>query len=122
MDIFNFSRAPKGEYPEILEDVKNGIYMRALSKNLLQDAALVLLKPNNQEVISYARVKNNKIIVVIANIDEEKANTSKVKISKMKKNSSIVPIKAKKEAAIDGKNLLVTLEPCEIQVYLITIK
>ena len=88
LDIFNESRRPGGEHPEIGKHM--GYLMNVVRPKygeLITKGQYIELKVDNNsrdEVIAYARCKDGKTLVVIANHDVNSRQKVKVKVPGMK--------------------------------------
>ncbi len=121
MDIFNFSRAPQGNFPEIYDEVKDAVKFKNWSKDILKNAPYKPIETGNQDVFGFSRKDKNNTLIVIGNLSEQ--NSHKIKINTPSiKNSVVIPIKHDKEPKYGRKSITTTLKPYEIQVYLFSKK
>ena len=72
MDIFNLSRQPGGEHPDIERVLRETLEMRKNNKDLFSDKNSVFIELDKQgdkkdQIIAYARHNNGRTAVVIAN-------------------------------------------------------
>ena len=85
LDIFNFSRKPGGDFPQIQEFVKSSLALRNGEinpeyKDLIQHGSFIKLETNNPRVIAYARHKDGKTLLFIGNRDANLRTSAKIKI------------------------------------------
>ena len=80
LDIFNNSRRPGGDFPEIQDLIKQTHSMRNKYKDINQYGSLIKLETNNPEVIAYARHKDGKTLLVVANRNANLRRSAKIQI------------------------------------------
>ncbi len=93
IDIFNFSRKPEGKYNSIYEEFVLANKFKNYYASELSTAKFVSLKSSNPKVFAYARVFHNMTIVVIGNLDYDKAQSSVVKIPHFKPTNKILSLR-----------------------------
>ena len=99
LDIFNESRKPGGEHPEIgkhmgyLMNVVRPKYGEVITKG--QYIELKVDNNGRDEVIAYARCKDGKTLVVIANHDVNARQKVKVKVPGMKETQALSDLSPK---------------------------
>lgn len=110
MDIFNKSRKPGGQFPEISETVKTAFALRnnkynevSNSKTKLQmtnaqdvitKGSFIMLPTNNEEIIAFARHKDGKTLLFIGNRNVNQKVGGRVEIPGLKaeqKFSNLMP-------------------------------
>ena len=101
MDIFNFSRKPGGQFPEIANVVKSAFALRSneynkvngssnlkLMMNNAQDVitrgSFIILPTNNPEIIAFARHKDGKTLLFIGNRNVNKEVGGTIQIPGLK--------------------------------------
>ncbi len=120
MDIFNYSRKPGGQFPEIANVVKSAFALRSneynkingssslkLKMNDAQDVitkgSFIILPTNNPEIIAFARHKDGKTLLFIGNRNVNKTVGGTIQIPGLKENQKF-------------NNLIPAYgEPCKIQ-------
>ncbi len=122
IDIFNKSRKPGGNHPEIGQYIssamalKNGPY-----KDLINKGSFVVLDTGNPEVIAYARHYNGKTLLTVANRNVNFRKSAEININGFKKTqalNNLLPAYSDKSQfqKEDGK-LIVDLAPARAHVF-----
>jgi len=87
LDIFNLSRKPGGNNPEIQPfiqkclELKNGTY-----KDVINKGSFIPLKCNNENIIAYARHEKGKTLLVVANRDVNLRSSGTIDIPGLTEN------------------------------------
>ena len=121
IDIFNFSRKPGGKDVSIYNELVLANKFKNYYAQDLSVAKFVPLKTSNPNVFAYARIANNKTILVIGNLDFTKSNDAIVKVPRFKHNMKIYNIRVSqtvKNEYFNGK-IKTVLSPGDIQVLLV---
>ena len=93
LDIFNLSRKPGGEHPEIGEFFSKAMKMRDENKDVITKGSFIPLQKEgdpNDQIITFARHYKGKTLLVIANRDVNNRETGIVKVPGLKKNQKLV--------------------------------
>ncbi len=93
LDIFNLSRKPGGEHPELGEFFSKAMQMRDEHKDVITKGSFIPLKKEgdvNDQIITFARHYKGKTLLVIANRDVNNRVTGIVKVPGLKKNQKLV--------------------------------
>lgn len=82
LDIFNFSRKPGGDFPQIQEFIKSslGIRNNDTFKDVIQHGSFIKLETNNPEIIAYARHKDGKTLLFVGNRSANMRTSAKINI------------------------------------------
>lgn len=120
MDIFNYSRKPGGQFPEIANVVKSAFALRSNDYNkvngssslklVMDDAqdvitkgSFIILPTNNPEIIAFARHKDGKTLLFVGNRNVNQTVGGTIQIPGLKENQKF-------------NNLMPTYgEPCKFQ-------
>ena len=94
LDIFNYSRKPGGDFPQIQEFIKSAHSLRNGSlkpeyKDLIQHGSFIRLETNNPEIIAYARHKDGKTLLFVGNRNANLRASAKIKIPGFKVNQEL---------------------------------
>lgn len=93
MDIFNLSRKPGGNNPEIGEFFSAAMKMREENKDILTGGSFIPLKvehnPNDQ-IITFARCLNGRTLLVVANRNINSRETGIIDIPTLKADQKLV--------------------------------
>jgi hypothetical protein len=100
MDIFNKSRKPGGQFPEISETVKHALALRnnkynevstqktklqmSNAQDVITKGSFIILPTNNQEIIDFARHLNGKTLLFIGNRNVNQTIGGKIAIPDLK--------------------------------------
>lgn len=126
LDIFNFSRKPGGEYPQIQEfmtaahKIRNG-EVKPEYKNIIEHGSFIKLETNNPEIIAYARHKNGKTLLFIGNRNANLRRSGRIEIPGFRQNQelkNLVPSYAQPSYFQKADNsLTVDLGPLKAHVF-----
>ena len=121
IDIFNLSRKPGGKDYTILDEFVMANKFKNYYAHDLYNAKFVPLKTTNPSVFAYARVANNRSIIVIGNLDFKTSQDTIVKVPKFKPTKKVLNLRVSqslKNEYLNGK-IKTTLKPGDIQVLMI---
>lgn len=93
LDIFNYSRKPGGDQPEIGKFMKSAFDLKDKYKDVINKGTFIELDKDgdkNDQIIAYARHYNGKTLVVIANKNVDRAVACKVKVPTLKAEQDLV--------------------------------
>lgn len=93
LDIFNFSRKPGGENPEIGKFMKSAFDLKDKYANVINKGTFIELNKDgdkNDQIIAYARHFNGKTLVVIANKNVDRAVACKIKVPSLKAEQDLI--------------------------------
>lgn len=127
IDIFNFSRKPGGNFPEIGDYMKKILKVRNEHEDVITKGSYIPLKVNGQsdkedQVISYARHLNGKTLLIIANKDVNAKQQGEVVVPTLKANqvlkdlSPTYGVESKMMVKEDGK-INVDLGPARFHIF-----
>lgn len=124
LDIFNLSRKPGGNQPEIGKFMKSAFDMRDKYKDVITKGTFIQLdkeKDKNDQIIAYARHLNGKTLLVIANKNVDRSVACNVKVPTLKSTqelNNLLPSYGKQSIlqAHDGY-LSVELGPARVHVF-----
>lgn len=94
LDIFNYSRKPGGQFPQIQEfvkasmDIRNGKIDPAY-KDVIQHGSFIKLNTDNPEVIAYARHKDGKTLLFVGNRNANLRTSAKISIPGLKADQKL---------------------------------
>ncbi len=91
LDIFNFSRKPGGDFPQIQEFIKSSLGIRNNDryKDLIQHGSFIKLETNNPEIIAYARHKDGKTLLFVGNRNANMRTSAKINIPGFKADQKL---------------------------------
>ena len=124
LDIFNKSRKPGGKNPEIGEFMTETFKMRDKYLDLITKGSFIELDKEgdkDDQVIAFARHKNGKTLLVLANKNVNKNVTAKVKVPSIKSSQKLENLlpkygKTSKYQVLNGE-INVDLGPARIHVF-----
>lgn len=114
-DIFNFSKKPSGEYPQLKKEIILSNKFKTYADDIISCGSFKMVDSSNNEVFAFLRKHNNKTILVIANKNRSQSKQTTIKYKNIKRNDFTI-IKGHSTFNIDKNKLEVTLEPSEIIV------
>lgn len=121
-DIFNFSRRPGGNHPELYEIFKTALKFQNWAKDILQTGKMTILKTNVRQVFAFSRDLGNDSIIVVGNLDSKNQHNAVIQVNGLNKKSFLSPIKIDNSPIIKRGTLTTKLNPFEIQVYMFSKK
>ena len=128
MDIFNKSRKPGGNFPEISEVVKSALSLRNNEYNevnagnklqmknaqdVITKGSFIILPTNNPEIVAFARHKDGKTLLFIGNRNVNKAVGGTIQIPGLKaeqKFTNLMPAYGEECKFQNNKNGSITVE------------
>lgn len=124
LDIFNFSRTPKGGKKginkKILENFKNAYKFRAENIDLITNGEFTPIKIKDDKIFAFmisSKEKNPQRIIVLGNLDFKNAkNDICIKIPRVNKNNSVELVQGDGSLKIHKRKLTTSLTPGEIEI------
>lgn len=121
-DIFNKSRKPGGNNPEIGEFMKVANSLKAGGyKDIINKGSFVVLDTDNPEVIAFARHLNGKTLLVVANRNVNYRSSANIEINGFKKeqtlNNLLPAYSGKSQFQTAVNQLTVDLAPARAHVF-----
>ena len=92
LDIFNLSRKPGGDEPQIGEFMTEALKFREKYAHILKRGSYIVLnkdKDKNDQVIAFARHRQGKTILVIANKNVNRRTACKISVPTMKESQKL---------------------------------
>lgn len=92
MDIFNLSRKPGGNNPEIGKVMTSAFNMRKEHEDIMAKGDFIELtksKDKNDQVWAYARHLNGKTVLVVANMNKNRDSSAVINIPTLKENQQL---------------------------------
>ena len=93
LDIFNLSRKPGGNKPEIGKFMKSAFDLKDKYADVINKGTFIELDKEgdtNDQIIAYARHYNGKTLVVLANKNVDRAVACKIKVPTLKADQNLV--------------------------------
>lgn len=122
IDIFNKSRKPGGNNPEIGQFMAEAMKLKSGSfKDVINKGSFVVLENDNPEVIAYARHLNGKTLLTVVNRDVNHRNSAVININGLKssqKLENLLPSYGdKSQFQTEDNKLVVDLGPSRAHVF-----
>lgn len=121
LDIFNFSTPAKNKYPRLKGKYVRAIDFRKRNQDLIQNGKFSLLKTGNEKVFAYSIIDKDQELIVIGSLDDKNEQKASVKTKYLEKDNLFSLISTKKHPQLNQDMIEVTLEPLELQVYMISL-
>ena len=121
LDIFNFSASAKIKYPRLKGKYVRAINFRKRNQDLIQNGKFSLLKTGNEKVFAYSIVDKDRELIVIGSLDENNIQKASVKTKYLEKDNLFSLLNTKKHPQLNQDIIEATLEPLELQVYMISL-
>ena len=124
LDIFNFSRVPKGGASginkKVLNNFKDAYKFRSENINLITNGELTPLKINDDKIFAFMiseKSKNPQRIIVLGNLDFKNTKDNiEIKIPKLSKDAFVELVHGDGSMIIHKRKLTTSLTPGEIEV------
>lgn len=116
MDIFNFSRKPMGNNPDIYTDFTMANRFKIIASDILSNGSFVRLRTSNDSVFAYARSYKNQSIIVFGNLNFKAVQKVTISVPKLNSDLSVIPIQATSTPIVTNGKISLDLTPGEIQV------
>lgn len=117
LDIFNYSRRPKGKDVEFLHEFVIAQKMRLMLGDLPALGTFDLLKTSNENVWAFMREYNDIKVIVIFNRTNKLIKNVSTRVSKISSDELIFPARVFSIPTIQKSVIKSDLSPYEIQVY-----
>ncbi len=124
LDIFNLSRKPGGNKPEIGQFMTKAFELKEKYSDVINKGSFIELEKENDnadQVITYARHFNGKTLVVVANKNINRNASAAITIPTLKENqqlTNLLPSYGKESLAqVENGKLKVDLGPARILVF-----
>ena len=124
LDIFNYSRKPEGQNPDIGKFMKSAFALKDKYSDIINKGSFIQLnkeKDNTDQIIAYARQYDGKTLLVVANKNVNRAIPAIIKIPTLKsdqKLENLLPSYGQKSKFQVRKNeLAVKLGPARVHVF-----
>ena len=118
-DIFNATAPVRKKHPRYKQNYLKAINFKKKYQKLINNGELKLLKTNNDKVFAYSINNNGEELIVTGSLDEKEIQKIELKPSFFKSEYLFSQFQGHTHPKTDKESLNVTLEPLEIQVYII---
>ena len=124
LDIFNLSRKPGGEEPEIGKFMTEAFKMRDKYLDVITKGTFIELdktKDKNDQIIAYARHLNGKTLLVVANKNINRSVAANIKVPTLKASQELKNLLPSygKESILQAKDNMLSVElgPARVHVF-----
>ena len=117
-DIFNLSAATRNKHPEFKEEYIRAIKFKDDYKDLIKPFNYKTLNTGNDSVFAYKLTNSKYTLLVIGSLNDRKRATTRIKLKELNKDNVEI-INSKIKPKLTKSKLTTSLEPMEMQVYLI---
>ena len=126
IDIFNLSRQPGGNAPEIGEVLKTTLDSRKEYKELMCKGSYIELakkKDNNDQVLTFARHLGNKTALVVVNLNKNRRSSAEIEVPGIKESQPMENLVKnygeKSFIQVEDNKIKVDLGPERAHIYMI---
>lgn len=126
MDIFNLSRQPGGDNPEIGKVMTSALDMRKSLGNLMQKGSFIDLakhKDKDDQVLAFARHLDGKTALIVVNLNKNRRSTAEIEVPGIKESQQMKNLVKnygeKSYIQVEDNKVNVDLGPSRAHVYLI---
>ncbi len=120
-DIFNMTGPIRNKHPELKKKYLKAINFKERNFDLINNGEFKLLETNNERVFAYSITDKDRELIVIGSLDENQNQEVNIKSKYLKKDYLFSLINTKKQPKIENNLIKTTLEPLEIQVYMVSL-
>ena len=124
LDIFNLSRKPGGNNPEIGEFAAEAMKLRDKYSDIIRRGSYIVLdkkKDNQDQVIAFARHRQGKTLLVLANKNVNRPVACKVQVPTLKQNqelTNLLPAYGEKSTfQVNQGEIALELGPARVHVF-----
>ena len=124
LDIFNLSRKPGGDEPEIGKFMTEAFKMRDKYLDVITKGTFIELekeKDKNDQIIAYARHLNGKTLLVVANKNINRSVAANIKVPTLKASQELKNLLPSygKESVLQAKDNMLSVElgPARVHVF-----
>ncbi len=121
-DIFNLTAKARILHSEFEQEYKKAISFKNENKDFFKYAKYKTLKTDNNSVFAYSMTYLNKKIIVIGSLNEDNIQNISLDENWLNKNHTFKILNSKSSPKIEKDKIKTSLEPLELQVYLLEIK
>ena len=116
MDIFNFSRQPGGEFPQLKKEMTLALKFRDYANDVITKGKFNTVKNRNSDIFAFTRKYNKKTIFVILNKNKNKKINASIKYKGLFSKDNFTVIKAHNQPEMKKDKITVEMEPSEILI------
>lgn len=119
LDIYNYSRRPKGQYQELFEELKLANNFKSEMRLDMPNPKFVMLETNYPDVFAYAitDVTTNHTVFVVGSFDMENIKNVEIKVKGLNKKAIIENVRNYAEPQAHRGQINTLLAPVGIQVF-----
>lgn len=108
LDIFNFSRKPGGDLPEMKGKLKESLSYRKSLGDIVTKGSFNMVKTTNKKVFAYNRELNGEGVIVLVNTNQQNAETAKIKSLKKLLNGKQIVVRG--NAKVENNEISANLD------------
>lgn len=116
LDIFNFSRSPKGKYSDIFQQFIVANRVKSLFLELISKGNFVSLRTSSPNVFAYARCLNKQSLIVVGNLDFKSRQKVTVYVPKINADLMVIPIKLSSMPKMSKGKMNIEMNPGDVIV------
>lgn len=116
MDIFNFSRQPSGEFPQLKKEITLALKFRNYAQDVITRGKFNIVKTHDEDIFAFVRKYNQKTIFVVINKNKTQKKVATIKYRGIFSKNNFVVVKAHTQPNMKKDKIIVNLEPSEILI------
>ncbi len=119
IDIFNFSRQPKGKNEALQSAFVLGNRIKRGLSTIINNGRFVPLKSSNPSVFAYAESYNGQSVIVIGNLNFRTNSDVTISVPKLSNKNTVLPIKIDNIPVVGNGSISTVLYAGEVQVLMV---
>lgn len=119
LDIFNFSRKPAGNHPEIAIFMKKALKFREENNELITKGSFIPIKTENTRLIAFARCYKDKTLIFFGNKDFINPTKLKLVIKGLNTAGEVENFACCYNAQFSANLITAEILPGEVQVFIV---
>ena len=120
-DIFNMTGPIRNKHPELKKKYLKAINFKERNIDLISKGKFKILETNNEKVFAYSITDKDRELIVFGSLDENQNQEVDIKSKYLSKDYLFSLINTKMQPKIEKNHIKATLEPLEIQVYMVSL-
>lgn len=120
-DIFNLTGPIRLKHSELKKKYLKAISFKERNLDLINGGTFKILDTKNEKVFAYSITDKDRELIVVGSLDENQNQDVNLKSKYLRKDYLFSLINTKRQPKIEKSLIKTTLEPLEIQVYMVSL-